>query len=205
RGLGLLPNTFAVETFMDELAHSAGQDPLAFRLAHLDDSEGDRRMAAVLQAAADKAGWGTPLPEGRARGIACCTDVDTKVAQVAEVSVEAGRIRVHKVTAAMDCGLVINPDGAAAQVQGNVMWGVGSALIESVTIQDGAVVAGNFDGYPLLTMRESPDVEVILLEAGDGRPRGVGEPAIGPVAPAIGNAVFALTGQRLRRLPFQLA
>jgi isoquinoline 1-oxidoreductase beta subunit len=204
RGLGLLPNAFAVETFMDELAHSAGQDPLAFRLAHLGEDEGDRRMAAVLQAAADKAGWGTPLPDGRARGIACCTDVDTKVAQVAEVSVENGRIRVHKITAAMDCGLVINPDGAAAQVQGNVMWGVGSALIESVKIQDGAVVAGNFDGYPLLTMRESPDVEVILLDGGDGRPRGVGEPAIGPVAPAIGNAVFALTGQRLRRLPFQL-
>ena len=145
------------------------------------------------------------MPAGRARGIACCTDVDTKVAQVAEVSVENGRIRVHKITAAMDCGLVINPNGAAAQVQGNVMWGVGSALIESVTIRDGAVVAGNFDGYPLLTMGEAPDVEVVLLEAGDGRPRGVGEPAIGPVAPAIGNAVFALTGQRLRRLPFQLA
>lgn len=204
RGLGLLPNCFAVETFMDELAHSAGQDPLAFRLAHLGDSDGDRRMAAVLQAAAEKAGWGNPLPAGRARGIACATDVDTKVAQVAEVSVENGRIRVHKITAAMDCGLIINPDGAAAQVQGNVMWGVGSALIESVTIQDGAVVAANFDGYPLLTMAEAPDVEVILLEAGDGKPRGVGEPAIGPVAPAIGNAVFALTGQRLRRLPFRL-
>ena len=204
RGVGLLPNTFAVETFIDELAHQAGQDPLAFRLAHLSDDAGDRRMAAVLQAAADKAGWGTPLPAGRARGIACCTDVDTKVAQVVEISVEAGRIRVHKVTAAMDCGLVINPDGAAAQVQGNVMWGVGSALLENITIKDGAVVPGNFDGYPLLTMKEAPDVEVILLEAGDGKPRGVGEPAIGPVAPAIGNALFALTGQRLRRLPFVL-
>ena len=204
RGLGLLPNAFAVETFMDELAHAAGQDPLAFRLAHLNDSDGDRRMAAVLQAAAEKAGWGKPLPDGHALGIACCTDVDTKVAQVAQVSVENGRIRVHKITAAMDCGLVINPDGAAAQVQGNVMWGVGSALIESVTIRDGAVVAGNFDGYPLLTMAESPDVEVVLLEAGDGKPRGVGEPAIGPTAPAIGNALFALTGQRLRRLPFEL-
>ena len=200
----MLPNTFAVETFIDELAHQAGQDPLAFRLAHLSDDAGDRRMAAVLQAAADKAGWGTPLPAGRARGIACCTDVDTKVAQVVEISVEAGRIRVHKVTAAMDCGLVINPDGAAAQVQGNVMWGVGSALLENITIKDGAVVPGNFDGYPLLTMKEAPDVEVILLEAGDGKPRGVGEPAIGPVAPAIGNALFALTGQRLRRLPFVL-
>ena len=204
RGLGLLPNAFAVESFIDELAHHAGQDPLAFRLAHLGDSPEDKRMAAVLQAAADKAGWGTPVADGRARGIACVTDVDTKVALVAEVSVQDGRIRVHKVTAAMDCGLVINPDGAAAQVQGNVMWGVGSALLESVTIRDGAVVPGNFDGYPLLTMKESPHVDVILLESGDGQPRGVGEPAIGPVAPAIGNAVFALTGQRLRRLPFVL-
>jgi len=204
RGLGLLPNAFAVETFIDELAHTAGQDPLAFRLAHLDESDGDRRMAGVLKAAAERAGWGTPLPAGRARGIACCTDTDTKVAQVAEVSVEDGRIRVHKITAAMDCGLVINPDGAAAQVQGNVMWGVGSALLESVTIQDGAVVAGNFDGYPLLTMKEAPDVEVVLMAASDDRPRGVGEPAIGPTAPAIGNAVFALTGQRLRSLPFKL-
>lgn len=204
RGLGLLPNTFAVETFMDELAAQSGQDPLEFRLAHLGESEGDRRMAAVLKAAAEKAGWGQPLPAGRALGIACCTDVDTKVAQVAEISVEEGRIRVHKVTAAMDCGLVINPDGAAAQVQGNVMWGVGSALIEDISIRDGAVVPANFDGYPLLSMREAPEVEVILLEAGDGKPRGVGEPAIGPTAAAIGNALFALTGQRLRRLPFRL-
>lgn len=204
RGLGLLPNTFAVETFMDELAAQAGQDPLAFRLAHLGEGDGDRRMAAVLKAAAEKAGWGQPLAAGHALGIACCTDVDTKVAQVAEISVEEGRIRVHKVTAAMDCGLVINPDGAAAQVQGNVMWGVGSALLEDISIRDGAVVAANFDGYPLLSMREAPNVEVVLLEAGDGKPRGVGEPAIGPTAAAIGNALYALTGQRLRRLPFRL-
>ncbi len=205
RGLGLLPNSFAVESFMDELAYAAGQDPLDFRLAHLDESEGDRRMAATLQAAAQAAGWGAPMAAGRALGIACCTDVDTKVAQVAEVSVENGRIRVHKITAAMDCGLVINPDGAAAQVQGNVMWGVGSALIESVAVRDGTVVPGNFDGYPLLTMRDAPDVEVVLMEASDERPRGVGEPAIGPAAAAIANGIFALTGQRLRNLPLALA
>ncbi len=208
RGLGLLANIFAVESFMDELAHQAGADPLAFRLRHLDDSiPGQARLKAVLNAAAELGGWGTPPPAGRARGIACCLDVDTAVAMVAEVSVDAaaGRIRVHHVAAAMDPGLVVNPDGARAQVEGNIMWGVGSALIEELTIKDGQVEAANFDRYPLLTMKEAPDVEVVLLEAGDGRPRGVGEPPIGPVAAAIANAVFAQTGARLRQLPMNSA
>jgi isoquinoline 1-oxidoreductase beta subunit len=204
RGLGLLANVYAVESFMDEAAHAAGADPLAFRLRHLDDAiPAHSRLKAVLNAAADLSGWGTPAPEGRARGIACCIDVDTAVAMVAEVSVvrETGQIRVHRVAAAMDAGLVVNPDGARAQVEGNIMWGVGSALIEELTVKDGQVEAGNFDRYPLLTMKEAPDVDVVLLEAGDGRPRGVGEPPIGPVAAAIGNAVFALTGVRFRQLP----
>ncbi len=203
RGLGLLANTFAVESFVDELAHAAGIDPLQFRLNHLPDDTAGQRMRAVLQAAAEKAGWGTPLPEGRARGIACCTDVGTVVAEVAEVSLDAAtnRIRVHQVTAAMDCGLTINPDGARAQIEGNIMWGVGSTLIEEMRIKDGQVDINNFDTYPLLTLRDAPHVETILLEAGDGRPRGVGEPPIGPVAAAIGNALFALTGKRLRQLP----
>ncbi len=204
RGLGLLANVFAVESFMDELAHAAGVDPLEFRLRHLDATvPAQARLTAVLHAAADLAGWNTAAPAGRARGLACCLDVDTAVAMVAEVSVDsaAGKIRVHRVSAAMDPGLVINPDGARAQVEGNIMWGVGSALIEELTIQDGQVQAGNFDLYPLLTMKEAPDIAVALLEAGDGRPRGVGEPPIGPVAAAIANAVFALTGARLRQLP----
>lgn len=105
----------------------------------------------------------------------------------------------------MDCGLTINPDGAIAQVEGNVMWGIGSALIEEMVIQDGVVTPGNFDAYPLLTMTDAPHVEVTLLEAGDGRPRGVGEPPIGPVAAAVGNAFFVLTGVRLRQLPMNEA
>jgi len=208
RGLGLLANTFALESFVDELAHAAGADPLAFRIQHLDDTiPAQQRVKAVLQAAAQLARWDTPAPEGRARGIACCLDVDTAVAMVAEVSVDraTGQIRVHHVSAAMDPGLVINPDGARAQVEGNVMWGVGSALIEEVTIKDGQIEPGNFDRYPLLTMKEAPSVDVVLLEAGDGKPRGVGEPPIGPVAAAIGNAVFALTGVRLRQLPMNAA
>ena len=208
RGLGLLANVFAVESFVDEAAHAAGADPLEFRLRHLDDTvPGQARLKAVLNAAAERGGWNTPVAQGRGRGIACCLDVDTAVAMVAEVSVDRaeGTIRVHHVAAAMDPGLVVNPDGARAQVEGNIMWGVGSALIEELTFKDGQVEAGNFDRYPLLTMKDAPDVDVVLLEAGDGRPRGVGEPPIGPVAAAIANAVFAATGARLRQLPMNPA
>jgi isoquinoline 1-oxidoreductase beta subunit len=205
RGLGLLANGFAIESFIDELAHAAGVDPLQFRLNHLDETDPrQKRLAAVLRAVAEKANWGGALPEGHARGIACVADADTVVAEVAEISFDAatGRIRVHNFTAAMDCGLTINPDGAKAQIEGNIMWGVGSTLIEELTIKDGQVVPANFDGYPLLTLKEAPHVETILLEAGDGKPRGVGEPPIGPVAAAIGNAFFALTKTRLRQIPF---
>ncbi|CAN5712972.1 molybdopterin-dependent oxidoreductase [soil metagenome] len=204
RGLGLLANTFAIESFIDELASHAGIDPLQFRLNHLGEDAAGQRMRAVLEAAAHKAGWGTPTPAGHARGIACCTDSGTVVAQVAEISLDraTNRIRVHQVTAAMDCGLVVNPNGAAAQIEGNIMWGVGSTLIEEMRIKDGQVDINNFDSYPLLTLRDAPHVETILLEtASDGKPLGVGEPPMGPVAAAIGNAFFALTGKRIRQLP----
>ena len=203
RGVGLFPNTFPVESFIDELAHAAGADPVQFRLDHLPDNSMGQRLRAVLEAAAERSGWGTAPPEGRARGVACCNDAGTVVAQVAEVSVDqdTGQIRVHRVTAAMDCGRTINPNGAIAQVEGSIVMGASSALLEEITIKDGRVEAGNFDRYPLLKLRDAPDVETILLQAPDGRPRGVGEPAVGPIAPAIGNAFFALTGVRLRRLP----
>ena len=203
RGVGLFPNIFALESFVDELAHAAGSDPLRFRLDHLGDDLVAKRLSAVLEAAADRAGWGTPLGAGRARGIACCDDADTMVAEVVEISLDrpSGRIQVHRVVAAMDCGRVINPDGATAQVEGAVTMGVSAALLEEITVKDGRVQAANFDQYPLLRMGDAPEVETILLEAPDGKPRGVGEPPIGPVAPAIGNALFALTSKRLRRLP----
>jgi isoquinoline 1-oxidoreductase subunit beta len=202
RGLGLLANTFAIESFVDELAYLAGQDPLAFRLAHLAGDDFGRRMAAVLNLAAEMANWGGALPEGHGLGIACCTDVDTVVAQVAEVSLDvAGRVRVHNVWAAMDPGLVINPDGAAAQVEGSVMMALSSTLLEEVTVENGEIVPGNFDRYPLLSMRQAPHVEVALLEAPDRRPRGVGEPPMGPVAAAVANALYTATGKRVRRLP----
>ncbi len=202
RGLGLLANTFAIESFMDEVAHSAGQDPLAFRLAHLADDDGGRRMAAVLNRAAEMAEWNRTLPAGHGLGIACCTDVDTVVAQVAEVSLEGGAVRVHNVWAAMDPGLVINPDGATAQVEGSVMMALSSTLLEEMTIVDGEVSVRNFDRYPLLTMKQAPHVEVALLEAPDRKPRGVGEPPMGPVAAAVANGLFAATGKRIRQMPF---
>jgi isoquinoline 1-oxidoreductase beta subunit len=204
RGLGLLANTFALESFMDELAAAARVDPLEFRLRQLPDGEEGERFRAVLAAAADAAGWRTPAPSGRARGLACCTDVGTICAQVAEVSIEDDQIGVHKVTCAIDPGLIVNPDGVRAQAEGAITMGLSSTLIESARIENGRVLSDNFGTYPLLTLRATPEIEVVLLQSGT-LPRGVGEPPIGPIAAAVANAVFALTGQRLRHLPLRLA
>lgn len=203
RGLGVFPNTFAVESFADELAHVAKMDPLEFRLNNLPDTEDGQRLRAVLEQAAKRAGWGTPPPAGRARGIACGLDVNTASAQVAEVSVENGQIRVHRMSVAVDPGLVINPQGAKMQAEGSVVMGLSSTLHEVLTVKDGMIEAANFDTYPLLTLRETPQIDVDLLESGD-TPYGMGEPIIGPVGAAVANAVFALTGKRLRDLPMRL-
>ncbi|MEM7119492.1 MAG: molybdopterin cofactor-binding domain-containing protein [Chloroflexota bacterium] len=203
RSLGLLANTFAVESFMDEIAHAANVDPLALRLQNLPEGELGQRYRRVLEAVAERSGWETPAPPNRARGIACSVDVNTVVAQVAEVSVENGRIRVHKVTCAMDPGLVINPDGATAQAQGSIMMGLSSTFHEAIEVKNGMITAANFDKYPLLTMADAPEIDMILLESGD-EPFGVGEPPLGPIAAAVANATFALTGQRLRSLPLNL-
>jgi isoquinoline 1-oxidoreductase beta subunit len=202
RGLGLFPNVFATESFMDEMAFAAGVDPLRFRLAHLGDDDEGRRFAGVLEAVAERSGYGQPLPAGRARGIACCSYHGTVVALVVEISIaKDGEIRVHRATEAVDPGLVINPDGAVAQAQGSIVMGLSSTLIEEISIKDGAVEAANFDAYPLLTMDRTPEIDVVLLESGD-TPTGMGEPPIGPVAAAVGNAFFNAKGVRLRRLPF---
>jgi isoquinoline 1-oxidoreductase beta subunit len=203
RGLGLLANTFALESFMDELARSANIDPVQFRLQHVPDSELGARMRQVLETAVAQSGWETAVPSGRARGIATSNDVNTVVAHVAEVGIEENQIRVYKMTSVVDPGLVINPDGAIAQTQGGIVMGLSSTLREEITIRNGKITAGNFDAYPLLTMRETPDIAVTLLESGD-EPFGMGEPPIGPVAAAVANALFALTGQRLRRLPLKM-
>ncbi len=210
RGLGLLPNTFAVESFMDELAHAAGQDPLAFRLAHLGADSAAQRLARVLERVGALAHWGEPLPartDGWAvgRGIAASVDVKTAVAQVAEVAVnrQSGEIKVVRVYCALDAGLIINPDITRAQIEGNIMWGTSSALLEELTVKDGRLSASNFGDYPLLTIRQAPEVISELIENPNEGPYGMGEPPIGPVAAAIGNAVFAAVGARLRQLPMR--
>lgn len=202
RSLGSVPNVFALESFMDELATQAKTDPLEFRLQHLGDSPSELRMKAVLQKAAQQSGWGQELPQGQARGIACGKYGQTMVAMVAQVSLEGGEIRVAKITAAIDCGLVINPSGAEAQAQGSIVMGLSTALLEQITIKNGMAEADNFGGYPLLTLRQTPQIDVVFVSSGN-KPHGMGEPVVSPVAPAVANALFALTGQRQRRLPLQ--
>ena len=200
RGLGLLANTFAIESFMDELAHAAKQDPLTFRLRHLADDARSQTIKEVLKAVAEKAGWGKPLPQGQAMGLACSIDVNTPCAQIAEVEIKDGQIKVRKVTCAMDPGLIINPDGVKAQAEGAIMMGLSAALFEEVSIKDGKVTPNKLGYYPIALMRDAPEIDIVLLSSGH-IPRGVGEPPIGPIAAAIANAVFNLTGKRLNRLP----
>lgn len=202
RGLGLMANTFAIESFMDELAAAAGLDPLVFRLRHLPDSEKGQRMRNALQTAAEKAGWGGTLPSGHALGLAMVYDVGTVMVEIAEISVENNQIRVHKVTAAADPGLAINPDGVKAQTEGGITMGLSATLLEAVTIKDGAMQASNFHEYPLLRNASAPDIEVVVLSTRT-TPSGMGEPPIGPIAAAVANGVYAATGQRLRRLPLK--
>jgi isoquinoline 1-oxidoreductase beta subunit len=203
RGLGLLASTFAIESFMDEMAYAAGLDPLQFRLNHLTNSELSNRFRNALETVAEMANWGGNLPEGHAHGLAINVDAQTVVAQIAEVSVENDQIRVHDVFCAMDPGFVINPDGATAQAQGAIVMGLSSTFFEEITVKEGVIEASNFGQYPLLTLKETPDIHVQLLQSGL-EPFGIGEPPIGPIAAAVGNAVFAQTGQRLTRLPMRL-
>jgi isoquinoline 1-oxidoreductase beta subunit len=202
RGLGLLANTFALESFVDELATADGQDPLQFRLRHL-TGKANKRIRRALLRVSEISDWDKKRKDGVALGIACCIDYGTVVAQVAEAEVSKNRINVRRVWAVMDCGQVVNPNGAINQVEGNIVWGVGSALKEEVTFQDGNPTALNFDRYPLLSLAETPELHVELLPS-ELPPQGVGEPAIGPVPAAIANSVFASTGKRIRSLPLKL-
>jgi isoquinoline 1-oxidoreductase beta subunit len=194
-------NAFANECFVDEVAHAARQDPVAFRRALL---QGAPRHRRALELAAEKAGWGVPLPRGRARGVAVHQLFgQTIVAQVAEVSIEGGRPRVHRVVCAIDCGTVVHPDGVRAQMESGVVYGLSAALHGAITIKGGAVEQTNFDSYPVLRMNEMPAVEVHLVPSTEA-PSGAGEPAVPPIAPAVANAVFALTGRPVRRLPISV-
>ncbi len=201
RSVGHTHTAFVVESFVDELAHAAKKDPLAYRRELLAKSP---RVLAVLDRAAKEAGWGTPLPAGRARGIAVHESFGSIVSQVAEVSVDAGAIRVHRVVCVIDCGTVVNPLNLEAQMQSAIAFGLGAALHSEITLKDGRVEQGNFHAYRVLRMSEMPKVEVHAIESGE-KMGGAGEPATPLIAPAVANAVFALTGKRLRELPFRLA
>ncbi len=211
-------NGFVVESFVDELAAAAKADPLAYRLKllaedrtlRLDPKDPEspaletRRLRACLELAAARAGWGSPLPAGRARGIAGHFSFESYVAHVVELSVEKGVPRVHRVVSAVDCGVVINPDGVAAQVESAIVYGLSAALKGSITIANGKPQQSNFDSFDVLRIGEMPVVEVHLIPSQE-RPTGMGEPALPPIAAAVGNALFALTGKRVRRLPIRKA
>ena len=201
RSVGNTHTAFAMESMIDEMAHAAKVDPLRFRATLLRNSP---RHLKALKLASDKAGWGKPPPKGRARGLAVHESFGSVVAEVAEVSVEKERIRVHRLTCAIDCGLAVNPLGVEAQVQGSVAFGLGPTLRSALAIKGGRVQQGNFDEYEVLRLDEMPEVAVHIVPS-QARMGGVGEPATAPVAPAVANAVFALTGKRLRSLPLRLA
>jgi isoquinoline 1-oxidoreductase beta subunit len=193
-------NAFANESFIDEVAAAMGRDPVELRLELL----GAKPMAAALRLAAEKAGWGTPLPEARGRGVAChSTWGVTHVAQVAEVSVGAdGVVKVHRVVVGIDCGIPVNPDGVVAQMESGIAFGLTAVLKGPITIAGGRVVERGFGDYPLLRIDEMPEVEVHFVPGGTS-PTGVGEMGVPPIAPAVANAVFAATGKRVRRLPIR--
>jgi isoquinoline 1-oxidoreductase beta subunit len=198
RSVGHSHTAQAVEVTMDEIAGMAGQDPLAFRLAHLKDKP---RHAAVLKLAAGKSGWGEKLPPGKGRGLAVHESFNSYVAMVADVTVDGTKVKVDRVVVAVDCGIPVNPDMIAAQMEGGVGYGLGAALRNQITLDKGLVEQGNFDTYEPLRMSDMPKVEVHIV-ASSAPPTGVGEPGVPPVAPAVSNAIFAATGKRLRSLPF---
>jgi isoquinoline 1-oxidoreductase beta subunit len=200
RSVGHTHTAFVVESLVDEAAHAAGQDPVAYRRAMLANHP---RHLGVLNLAAEKAGWGSAPPAGRARGVAVHESFGSFVAEIAEVSVEDGRIRVHEVTCAVDCGIAVNPETIRAQLQGAVAFGLSATLHSALSLEDGRVQESNFDGYKVLRLAEMPEVSVHIVPSTDP-PGGVGEPGTPPIAPAVANAVFALTGKRLRDLPLTL-
>lgn len=198
RSVGHSQNAFVVESFVDELAHLTGSDPVAFRRAYL---PAESRERAVLDRVAEMSRWGN-TPAGRYQGVAVHESFHTVVAEVVEISLLDGRPKLEKVYCVVDCGLVVNPDIVRAQMEGGILFGLTAALKSKITLKGGRVEQSNFHDYPMLRMNEVPDIEVEIL-AIDRHPSGVGEPGTPPAAPALGNAIFAATGKRLRSLPFE--
>lgn len=201
RSVSFIPNVFAVESFMDELAHAAGADPLAFRLANMQERP---RHVAVLKQAAERAGWGQPLPPGTALGIATNQGYTSFIAVVARVATVDGKPKVEKLTCVVDCGLAVSPGGVEEQIYGGLMWGLGHALFDRLDIQQGRVVQSNFHDYRVTRMSDMPATDIVVFDGEPGKPGGVGELGSPSVAPAIANALFALTGVRQRSTPLSL-
>lgn len=198
RSVGSTHTAFVTEVFLDELAHAAGADPVAFRRKLLKDHP---RHLGVLELAAEKAGWGKPLPKGWGRGVAVHESFNTFVAEVAEVSVKAdGSFKVERVVCAVDCGVAVTPDVVKAQMEGGIGFGLSAALFSAITLKDGQAEQSNFGDFRILRMEDMPRVEVHIV-ASEAAPTGVGEPGVPPIAPAVANALFAATGKRIRKLP----
>ncbi len=199
RSVGFSQNCFFSESFLDELAHETGKDPFEFRRKLLSKSP---RLLGVLELAAQKAGWGKPLPAGHARGISVVNNIGSYNAQVAEVSVDQGKLRVHRVVCAVDCGQVVNPAGVEQQIQSGIVYGLSAAMKGAITIERGRVVQGNFNHYDVMRINEMPVVEVYLVPS-QAAPGGIGEASTPSSIPAVTNAIFAATGKRIRTLPIR--
>ena len=207
-------NGFAVECFIDELAAAAGQDPVQFRKTLLvkpanwkaknDEDPDPARLRAAMELAAEKSGWGTPLPKGKGRGIASYHSFGSYIAEVAEVTIRGNNIKVDRIVAAIDCGQIVNPESVRAQAESAIIYGLSAALKNEITVKNGAIEQTNFDGYDPIRINEAPPIEVHLIKSKE-EPGGMGEPALPPAAPAVANAIFAACGKRVRKLPFQLA
>ena len=205
RGIGINATSFAKECFMDELAHSIDADPIEFRLKYLQDNKDERheRMRKIIELVKEKAGWKTDKEKGTAKGFACAMDRVTVVAAIAEVEVIDKKVKVTKFTLGIDPGLIVNPEGIRQQCEGCIMMGLSNTFYENLTLKDGKVENTNFHKYPVAMLSDTPEIEIVL-HSGSEEVFGVGEPPIAPIAPAITNAIFNLTGQRLRSLPLEL-
>jgi len=197
RGVNLNHNAIYVESFMDELAHSIGEDPLAFRLKYLKP-----KHTAVLKAVADKAGYGKPLPKGIYRGIAQIMGFGSYVAAVAEVSVTNGQVKIHRIVGGTNCGHAVNPEQVARQIEGSFVYGLSAMLYGECTVRAGRIEQKNFDTYQVMRIDEMPKVEFVVMPDGEFW-GGVGEPTIAVAAPAVLNAIFAATGKRIRNFPLK--
>jgi isoquinoline 1-oxidoreductase beta subunit len=200
RSVGNSHTAFVMETLVDEMAHQAGKDPVEYRRMLLN---GKVRNLGVLNTAAEKAGWGKPLPAGHFHGVATHESFGSYAAEVAEVSLdEKGLVKVHKVTVAIDCGQAVNPEGIVLQMESCINFGLSTALFGAITLKDGVVQQPNFNKYRLLRLPEAPAVVDVHIVEGIGKMGGIGEPGMPPVAPAVANAIFAACGKRIRQLPF---